>query len=129
MAGTVDLARAAFVRRRWNDACTLFASCDRLDAEDTEQLAIAAHLVGKVDQSDTAWEEAYLAYASRRDHASAARCGCWLAMGLLLRGDAARANGWFARVDRIVDRAPACPARGLALVPVFLAEVEGGDAA
>ena len=124
----VDLGRAAFDRQAWADAYALLATADVQDAIDYERLAIAAHLVGKDAESDLAWEHAHRDHLRVGDSERAARCAFWLAFALLLRGESARASGWLARAERLVEASDRnCATRALLLVPEILQELHGGD--
>ena len=98
------------------------------EAADLERLAVAAQLIGRDNDAVAAWERAQRTYLDRGDDADAARCTFWLCLVLLLRGAEAQAGGWLARGERLVAACGAeCAARGLLLVPVFLAALGGGD--
>lgn len=128
MASRVELGRVAFSRHAWADARALLAGEEPLDASDLECLAIAAHLVGRDEESARAWERAHLERVQLGDHERAARCVFWLSIGLLLRGEVARAGGWLARAERLTERtAGDSAARALLLVPAFLQALEGGE--
>lgn len=130
MTAEAQPGRAAFERRSWRAAYELLSPQESLGIDDLERLAIAAHLVGRDDDSSAAWEQAHLACLAAGDVDRAARCGFWLAFGLLLRGESARGNGWLSRAERLVaDAGPRCAARGFLLVPVVLGTLESGDAA
>nr|MBO2504175.1 hypothetical protein [Thermoanaerobacterales bacterium] len=106
MTGPVASARAAFARQAWGDAHALLsAAAPDLGPEDLERLAVAAYLVGLDDESTAAWERAHGAWARLGEADRAARCAGWLGLGLLLRGEVARAGGWFARATRLLDEA------------------------
>jgi ATP/maltotriose-dependent transcriptional regulator MalT len=130
MVDAVARAREAFAARAWGTAYSLLAGEDRLEAGDLERLAVAAYLVGRDEPSDGAWERAHLEYLAAGDHEGAARCAGWLGFGLLLRGDMARASGWFGRATSLVDE-HRCDGsvRGILLMPEFLYALEGGDLA
>ena len=122
-----NLAREAFERRSWREAYELLAPADGLDVDDLERLAITAYLLGRDEASADAWERAHLASLAADDRDRAARCAFWLAFTLLLRGEMARAGGWRARAERLVEDAePACASRGFLLVGDFLELLEGG---
>ncbi len=130
MVDPVVAAREAFVRRAWAEAYGLLQEAPSLQPEDLERLAVAAQLLGRTDESDRAWERAHTAAAEAGDHATATRCAFWLGIDLLLRGEEARAGGWFARAERVVQPLEAgCAARGFLLLPGFLQAVGSGDAA
>ena len=78
-----------------------------------------------------AWEDAYREHLRRDEPARAARCGFWLSMALLLRGEMARGGGWVARSQRLVaDAGVDCAERGFLMLPTGLATLfEGGAAA
>lgn len=105
----VDRARDAFVRRAWGEAYAELVAVDAagLEPDDLERLAVAAYLVGEEQASEQAWERAYAVHeaAGRAEHA--ARCAVWLGMVLFLRGEVARAGGWFARAEHLAAGAPA----------------------
>ena len=129
MTGSVELGREAFDRRAWRAAYDAFVPATSLGVDDLERLAIAAHLVGHDDASDRAWEEAHLACLASGDIERSARCAFWLALTLLLRGEAARGSGWMARAERLAsETGPASPTRGFVLVPAFLEQLEAGEA-
>ena len=124
-------ARAAFARQAWGDAHALLsAAAPDLGPEDLERLAVAAYLVGLDDESTAAWERAHGAWARLGEADRAARCAGWLGLGLLLRGEVARAGGWFARATRLLDEAGLDSAsRGYLQVPAALEALERGDVA
>src|SRR5688572_23403325 len=74
-----------------------------MTAEDLEQLATAAYLLGRDEESFALWERAHHESLDLDDIVRAARCARWLALGLLLRGDVARGGGWLARAHRLLD--------------------------
>lgn len=131
MAGGTDRGRRAFERQSWSEAYDgLAAAAERqpLDAEDLERLAIAAYFVGR--DGGEAWEQAHQVWLRLGDHDRAARCAFWLGFELLLRGEGARANGWFNRGRRVVaDSGVACAAHGYLLVPAAMEALATGDAA
>lgn len=128
VTGSAELGRAAFVRRRWGEAFAHLAAAELSDPDDLERLAVAAHLVGRDDASDEAWDRAHAASVERGHADHAARCAFWLGMLLLLRGEQARGGGWLARAERLAGEAgDGCPTAGLLLVPAFLGALGRGD--
>ncbi|MGH9024768.1 MAG: LuxR C-terminal-related transcriptional regulator, partial [Acidimicrobiia bacterium] len=106
----------------------LVASGGSLGTEDLERLAVAAHLVGRDDESVRAWERAHVEWVGLGDPDRAARCAFWLAFGLLLRGETAQASGWLARAARLVaDAGGEGVARGYLQVVPGLEALENGD--
>ena len=87
-------------------AYTHFLAADEagsLAAEELEQLAVTAHLVGEDHVSARSWERAHHEFLSAGDVARAARCAFWLAFGLFNRGEMAPGAGWLARAARLLD--------------------------
>jgi ATP/maltotriose-dependent transcriptional regulator MalT len=128
MVGAIERGREAYRRRAWTEAFEQLAGADAPAAEDLQRLAVAAHLVGRVDESERAWERAHLAHLEEGDPESAARCAFWLGFDLLLKGEEARAGGWFGRAQRVSEQVdPSCAARGLLLLPVCFEALFSGD--
>lgn len=129
MTASLERARAAFARQAWSEAFSAFSAApERLTADDHERLAISAFLVGKDDTSAAAWEAAHRAALEAGDPANAARCGCFLAIGLLLRGHTAQGGGWLGRVERLLEETGVdCAAAGFLLMPRLLGALEAGD--
>ncbi len=126
----VQLGRAAFARRAWGAAHTLLSGAEPLDADDLERLAIAAHLVGRDEESERAWARAHVEWVRLGDVDRAARCAFWLGFALLLRGETAQSGGWLARGERLVAQAGLDGAgRGLLLLPEGLVALDRGDLA
>ena len=125
---TVEDGRKAFARQAWSDAYALLAAEGPLLGDDLERLAVAAHLVGRDEESTRAWERAHHERARLGDHDRAAQCAAWMAIGLMLRGENAQAAGWFARAARLLDDVGGdFAARGYLQVPQFLEALGGGD--
>ena len=78
-----------------------------LDLDGLEQLAASAYLLGRVDESISAWERAQQRLAHDDDVARAARCAFWLGFVLLNNGELARGSGCVLRAQRMLDRAAA----------------------
>jgi len=123
--------REALERRAWGEAYAMLAAADggfSLDPADLERLAIAAHLVGRDEESFDAWARAHRGFMGEGDSRRAARCAFWLAIfGLLIACDLARCSGWTARGRRLLERGqPDCPEQGYLLIPEALGAVLGG---
>lgn len=130
VTGSVQRAREAFARQAWGDAYLLLAPQETLDADDLQRLAVAAHLVGRDDESVSAWDRAHRGFLRGGDPDGAACCLSWLALNLMLRGDVAQASGWYARAARLLDDAGVDgAARGYLRLPVFMEAVGRGDLA
>ena len=113
--------RRHYTERAWADArdALLTADAERaLCAEDLERLAMAAGLIGKEEEQLKALERAHHAHLAAGDELRAARVAFWSGYRLLPLGEPGRAQAWFARAQRIVDRARAdCVERGYLLLP------------
>ncbi len=100
--------RQCYERRAWREACDLLATCDHaspLQDADLERLAVASFLTGEDEASDDAWRRAYRLYVERGERAGAVRCAFWLAFRLLNSGDLPGADGWIARMERLLGDA------------------------
>ncbi|MCK0509704.1 helix-turn-helix domain-containing protein [Aromatoleum buckelii] len=105
---TLESARERYARRAWADAFRRFTLADReraLEVKDLERLAVTAYLVGDDDVYFAALERAYHACVEADEAARAARCGFWLGLHLMLKGEAGHATGWFARAHRLLEHA------------------------
>ena len=125
MRVTAELGRAAFDRRSWREAYELLASVESPEVGDLERLAIAAHLVGRGDDSVAAWERAFMFWVDADDRDRAVRCAFWLGFVLMLRGETARGTGWLGRAERLIEgTGPEGAGRGYLLVAGFLEALE-----
>jgi hypothetical protein len=64
-AGNLDRARRSYCERAWADAFQAFSHADQespLEAEDLEQLALSAYMVGRDEEYLNALERAYNAH-------------------------------------------------------------------
>ena len=85
-------------------------------------------MLGRDDDYANALERAHHLYVEDDDAQGAARTAFWLGLNLMLHGQIAPANGWFARADRLLSRAGAdCAERGYLLIPRMLGHVVEGD--
>jgi DNA-binding NarL/FixJ family response regulator len=99
-------ARDAYGRRAWEDAYQLFAALDRVSPLPREDLAMfswAAGLSGR-DRELLAILERLYHLLLEDDAPMAARVGFWLGYRLTGLGEFGQANGWFARVERLLER-------------------------
>jgi DNA-binding NarL/FixJ family response regulator len=124
----VEAARESFARQAWREACRTFTTAAEdasLTPDDYERLAISAYLTGEDDLCERAWDAAHRAALEAGDPAAAARCSVLLALCLVLKGQMARAGGWLARAERLVDDAGVeCAATGYILVPRLLGALD-----
>lgn len=113
------------------DAYGSLASADHtapLGAEDLELLATSAYMLGRDDEYLSNLERAHHAYLGCGEAVRAVRCAFWVGINLSLRGEMARATGWFSRAQRLLDREERyCVERGYLLIPFLLGHVATGD--
>jgi DNA-binding CsgD family transcriptional regulator len=126
-------ARESFARRAWAESYRYFQEADGevpLEPEDLERVATAACLIGRDAESDAFRIRAHQACLDRDDSEGAARCALRIGFGLLQRGAAAPASGWFARAERILNDAQLdSVARGYLLIPSAIQRIVQGDPA
>ena len=129
-ADALQQGRASFGRRAWGDAYAQLSAASRevpLEPEDLERLATAAYLTGRDADRVDIWARAHHDYLGRGDVERAARCGFWLAFGLLDRGELARGGGGVARARRLLDGHRDCVERGYLLLLDALRCIADGD--
>lgn len=98
--------RGAYARRAWGDAFEALSQASRrepLDVEDAERLAWSAVFSGRHAESLDAFERLHQLTVDAGDRLPAARAAFWLGMRLMSVGELARAGGWLARAQRLVD--------------------------
>jgi ATP/maltotriose-dependent transcriptional regulator MalT len=101
---------------------------DALTPAEFDQLAVAAYLLGRDDDTVRAFERAHAGHAAANDVGAAARSAYWLGVTLFLRGEMAPGGGWMARAARLAEEADDRECQALLLVPDFLGALDGGDA-
>jgi DNA-binding CsgD family transcriptional regulator len=123
--------REFYARRAWVDAYKSLSHADQatpLGAEDLNLLATSAYMLGRDDDYLTGLERAHRAYLDGGEAVRAVRCAFWVGVNLALRGEMARATGWFGRAQRLLEREERdCVERGYLLVPVMLRHEAIGD--
>ena len=129
----LERGRAAFDHWAWADAyaaLTEAAGEEPLGRGDLARLAIAAHLVGRDDESIAVLTRLHRVATDAADAPTAARSAFWLVMVLARNGELAQAGGWLARGGRELEKSGLdVVERGYLLVPVALAQQESGDPA
>ncbi|MBV8559530.1 MAG: hypothetical protein JO050_02065, partial [Acidimicrobiia bacterium] len=88
-------------------AAALYADADaaaELAAADLEHWGMAAFLIGEDQCSDASRERAHYAFLADGDPEGALRVGNALAVTLRVRGDVARAGGWFGRMQTVLEQ-------------------------
>jgi DNA-binding CsgD family transcriptional regulator/tetratricopeptide (TPR) repeat protein len=126
-----ERGRAAYERRAWSSAYESLSIADEggaLAAEDLELLAVAAYMLGRVDEFLAALERAHHAHLGAGEPLRAARAAVYLGINLAILGDAAQAGGWLGRAERLVEReGKECAERGYLLVPLAVKHEAAGD--
>jgi DNA-binding NarL/FixJ family response regulator len=133
-SGELERGRAAYRRRAFGDAFRILSAADRrgpLQAEDLDLLAMSAGLLGRDADLLALLERAHHAHLEAGNTLRAARSAFWLGFRVLNRGEPARASGWFARAQRLIDDSQSdCVERGYLQLPIVRQHmVEGNDAA
>ncbi len=118
-AATADLlaARAASACHDWQQARAGFLALRArgpLAASDMEALAEAAWWEGAIDESLSAYEEAYRLYlhGDLPEPRPAAMLAMDIGFSWLLRGEEAMGSGWLSRANRLLDGLPECAEHG-----------------
>ena len=130
MVDAIERARSSYARQAWGDACAgLLANMASLDADDLERLAVCAYLVGKERESDSAWARAHHLRRAEADLDGTARCAFWVGFRLVNSHDRPEANGWIARLERLVEDLPvdSLPRAQLAYLTGLRAVFDEGD--
>jgi DNA-binding CsgD family transcriptional regulator len=131
--GALDRGRQAYGRQAWKEAFEYLSVADRdkpIELEDLERLTVAAHMLGKDDDGIVLLGRAHQESLRTGDVSWAARTAFWLAMEHLGRGEAARAGGWLARAERVIDEGKQDRVeQGYVLLAVAARVQEEGDAA
>jgi DNA-binding CsgD family transcriptional regulator/tetratricopeptide (TPR) repeat protein len=128
-------AQRAYAQRAWTRARTCYAAADaagELDAAELEAWGLAAVLTGHYAESEAARERAHFAHLAAGDADGAARVAFWLGLALVtLRGEPARAGGWFGRMTTVGAAADGGESvwDGYRLVNDGMGTFFGGDAA
>ena len=116
-------AREHFDARRWVDAFEAFSAADArspLALADLEKLALSAGLASRDDALLRANERIYGIHSEAGNCEGAARWAFWTAFRLGGMGEVARANGWFARAQRLVEQLGGeCAVTGYLLLPAI----------
>ena len=104
----LDRGRESYAKSAWAEGFESLSSVDRaapLDADDLERLARSAYMLGRDDEYVATLERAHQGYRDRGLVPAAVRCTFWIGHSLLFRGEAARADGWFAAWSRLLEGA------------------------
>jgi DNA-binding CsgD family transcriptional regulator len=100
-------ARQHYAEKSWEAAYVELAAVDGLqplESEDLWRLAQCAALTARNPEFALALERMHQQCLDGGDVRGATRAAFWLSSRLRSLGEAARANGWFARAQRLVER-------------------------
>jgi DNA-binding CsgD family transcriptional regulator len=130
-AVAIERGREAYDRSAWADAFASLSQADEaggLERGDLELLAVAAYMLGRVDQFFVALERAHHAHLAAEEPLQAARSAVYLGINLALQGDMAQAGGWLARAHRLVEQhGEDCAERGYLMLPQAFQHEAAGD--
>jgi len=127
----LERGRQAYASRAWEDAHAALSAADGatpLALDDLERLAWAAELSGRTDGFVKLCERLYGAHVEAGACARAARAAFWLGMRLFSTGERARASGWIASAQRLLERqGHACVEHGYLVLPVVQRSFAAGE--
>lgn len=123
----LEQGRQSYREQAWSRAFESFVRADRRDSlgpNDLELLGRSAYMLGRDDEYVDALERAHQAHIQAGDVPRGVRCAFWIGHSFLFRGQTARATGWFARAQRLLDTVvDDCVERGYLMIPAWLAEM------
>ena len=132
-ADGVREARLCFERQEWRQAHDLWSRADRessLGAEDLQNLAACAHMLGNDPESLELLERAHHEALRQGDAHRAAGCAFRLGFELFMTGSIAQGSGWMARSRRILEEAGIDSViSGYLAIPESIMAVRAGDPA
>src|SRR5256714_6527728 len=108
-------AHDAFRKRDWQRAYDAFRACDALEADDLDALGESAHWLGLADEVISIYADAYERHCAAGAPRRAALSAFMLAIYLRLRGEGSQADGWMARIQRLLADEPEGPEHGYPL--------------
>ena len=127
----LEQGRSAFAERAWLEAFESLSRADSesaLSADDLEQLAIAAYMLGRDDDYVRTLERAHHIHLDAGRTLRAVRCAFWAGLCLAFGGNTGRATGWFGRAQRLLAREdPDCVEHGYLLIRVMMDQEDLGD--
>ncbi len=127
----LERGRASYANHAWLDAYESLSRSDDeilLEPDDLELLARSAYMLGRDADYVRGLERAHHGHLDAGNVPGAARCAWWIGHNLIMRGETARAAGWFGRGDRLLEQEGRdCVERGYLLIPVGLRADASGD--
>jgi hypothetical protein len=129
-AELLEAAHDATRRRDWAGARERFKAAReavQLEADDCYALAETAWWLGDIDESLTAWAEAYQLYLEAGQPRRAAMSAVFLATHSMERGDTAVGAGWMSRAHRLLAEEPEAVEHGYPLYFEIFSAMGRGD--
>jgi DNA-binding NarL/FixJ family response regulator len=130
-AAALERGRDAYARRAWDDAFQALSLADAvhpLAVHDLELLAWSSGLTGRDPELLKVLERLYTSSLEAEDCLRAARAAFWLGMRLFDLREPARAGGWVARGQRLIEREQSdCVEKGYLLLPVAFQKLAISD--
>jgi tetratricopeptide (TPR) repeat protein len=127
----LERGREAYERRAWLDAYQALSRADEeapLGPENLDLLAVAASMVGRMDDYLEVLERAHHGYLDAGEVLLAARAALTIGMNLAVRGEIGPAGGWFGRARRLIEReGKDCIEQGWLFIPLAFQHEATGD--
>jgi len=118
-------------RGEWAAAYRALAAEDRhceLRGASLERLGEAAYMLGRETEFIQAFERAFDDHCQNGRTLRAARCGFWIGLTLIFRGEYGRGSGWLQKSERLLDGQDAdCVEQGYLMLPKVEQCLAGGD--
>ena len=108
-ADLLERGRRSYDGHDWSaayDALSAPSLAAALAADDVVRLAATAYLLGRVEEADARFDEAFRRAVADGDVACAVRAGFWASFVLSNRGENSRARGWGERCRRLLGSIP-----------------------
>jgi ATP/maltotriose-dependent transcriptional regulator MalT len=123
--------REASERRAWLDAYEALSRADAqapLGPADLDLLAVAASMVGRMDDYLEVLERAHHGYLDDGEVLPAARAALTIGLNLAVQGQIGPAGGWFGRARRLIEReGKDCVEQGWLFIPLAFQHEATGD--
>jgi DNA-binding CsgD family transcriptional regulator len=126
----LERGRTAYTKGAWRNAFEFLSRTDEaapLGADDLFRFATSAYMVGRMDDFLALTERTHHAYLEEGEVLTATRCAFYLGVNLAIRGEPARASGWFGRGQRLLERhGEECAEQGYLLLPAAMQQLFTG---
>ena len=126
----LDAGVEAFQKQAWTSAYSHLSAADReagVAPEHLVRLAQAALLLGKESEGADMLARAHQEFLESQQIHSAVRCAFWLGFTALTNNETAKAGGWLARANRLLEGESDCVERGYLLLADGYRAVRSGD--